>query len=684
MYVCKQKRLNSITKMIKKSDYNIFILAPLFLAVFSCARISAPTGGPKDNDPPVALKSKPINYATNFKGNKIVVLFDEYIVLKNVQQELLVSPPIEEKPEIKQRGKNLVININNELKDSTTYNFNFYNAVTDLNEGNLLPNFQFEFSTGPEFDSIYLGGILKNAFDYKTEEKLYVMAYDRFNDTIPRTTLPNSIAKTDAEGKFFITNLKDKPYFLFALKDMNNNMLFDLPNESIAFIDTCFHPGFKEMVFTDTIRKLDSLALLKKDTVFVDSLITHTEMVTNIGDVQLFMFTEDFEKQYFTNKLRPEKELVVFAFNRPLTDSLSIYPITEKPFRNDWFIQEYFEQKDSIVLWLTDSVLYNNDSLIFQLNYTMQDSNNVNYIQTDTVALEFDPEKSKDEKSKPKAKEKKSKRFNIGGLLNNKEDDTQKEDTVIPPSPLTFISNGKSPFELNKPLELEAKYPLANIDESRIEFYQIKDDTMRVPHKFKFSHSTTELRKYTFDFLREPEDKFEVLIPADVFTDIYGHTNDTLNYKFNIRELEFYSNIKLTLTHVAKKSVVQLMDEKEKVIEERSITGDTILVYNYLHPQKYIFKLFYDFNDNGKWDTGKLSELLQPETVFYFPQTVETKSNWDMEYVWDLYPVAPKPQLGKMILDYDKAEPINHENHDQNNTNENPEFGNPGGNTNKF
>lgn len=651
--------------MTEKFPIKIVALA-LFIALgTACARISAPTGGPKDSDPPVALKSKPLNYATNFDGDKIIILFDEYLTLKNIQQELLVSPPVEEKPEIKQRGKNLVIDINNELKDSTTYNFNFYNAITDLNEGNLLPNFQFEFSTGPEFDSIYLGGILKNAFDYKTEEKLYVMAYDNFHDSIPRTTLPNYIAKTDEEGNFFLTNLKQKPYYLFALKDMNNNMMFDLPNESIAFMDSSFQPGFEEMVFTDTIRRLDSLALLKNDTVFIDSLVSYSEMVTTIGDVQLFMFTEDFEKQYFTNKLRPEKELVAFAFNRELSDSISIVPILDTIYRNDWYIQEPFEGNDSIVLWLTDSVLYNNDSLVFQLNYTMLDSNNVEYIKTDTLVLEFEEEKedTKEGKVKGKDKEKKGGRFNIGNLLNAEEEEVQEEDSVIPPSLLTFTHNAKSPFEINNKLELEAKYPIAKIDESLIEFYHIEDDTLLIPHKYTLEQSEKALRKYLMSFDLEPDQKFQLLLPAGVFTDIYGNINDTLDFKFNIRPLDYYSNIQLTLKNVADNSVIQLMDEKEAVLEERSIYSDTVLTYNFLHPKKYVFKLFYDFNGNGKWDTGKLSELLQPETVFYFPQEVETKSNWDMEYEWDLYPVPPAPIMGKLILDYDKAVP--HEDEDE-------------------
>ncbi|MBI9069325.1 MAG: Ig-like domain-containing protein [Salinivirgaceae bacterium] len=651
--------------MNQKKIFTKFSLSILIvLLAYSCARMSSPTGGAKDEDPPIPIKSKPLNYSTNFMGDKIIIQFDEFVVLKNIQQELLVSPPVLEDPEIKQRGKNLIININNKLKDSTTYNFNFYNSIVDLNENIPLPNFQFEFSTGSVFDSIYLGGTVKNAFDYATEASLYVMAYEVFNDTMPRTTIPDYVAKTDADGHFFITNLKNKPYYLFALKDMNSNMLFDLPNESIAFLDSTFQAEFMEIITTDTIKILDSLALMKRDTIYLDSLVVKKEIVTTIGDIQLFLFTEDFKKQYRTETSRPNKALVVFAFNRELKDSISIIPISEKPYMKDWFIQEPFETNDSLVYWLSDSVLYNNDSLLFQLNYTMKDSNNIDYIKTDTAVLEFDFEEKADlNKESAKEDKKKSGRFNLG-LLNKDEKEVEEKDTLPPPSLLTFTHNAKTPFELNKAVELVSVFPIDKINESLIEFYNVIDDTVFKTRAFVFKHSETELRKYFIDFEKDSEEKFKLLIPAGTFTDIYGNINDSLTYDFTTRDVEYYSNISLILLNVKEKAIVQLLDEKEKLIEKRVVYFDSVLTYDYLAPKKYIFKLFLDSNNNDQWDTGNLNKMLQPELVFYFPEEVETKSNWDMEYEWDLYPVPLEvtPAIDSLPQELDKGEPENQNN----------------------
>ncbi len=624
------------TKSIFPSSLLIRLILLLLLSS-ACARMSSPAGGPRDVDPPVPLRSRPVNYSTNFDQQKIIIEFDEYVVLKNIRQELLVSPPLPEKPIVKQRGKALIIKINNQLNDSTTYNFNFYNAISDLNEGNALPDFQFEFSTGPKFDSIYLAGYMHDAFNFKPEENLYVMLYDKFNDSIPRTTKPNYIAKTDKEGRFYLTNLKNIPYYIFGLKDLNNDMMYDLPNERIAFIDSSFSPTFVEKTFVDTIKIIKSISDNLKDTVWGDSLTYHKSMVTTIGNIRLYMFTEDNEQQYFKDAYRPEKQQVIVSFNRELKDSFSIVPLAKDTILKNWYTMEPTSKNDSLVFWLTDSILFNKDSLSFQLNYTMKDSNQQNYIKTDTLLTTYKaPEKKP---AKGKEKKKGAGRLNLN-FLNNSDKET-KEDSVIPPSELTFKTNFKTPFEIPAAGELIARFPVKNIDQTKIQFSKIEDDTVKIPVKYELTQSETEFRKYLFSFNKDEEELFEVFIPAGAITDIYGHINDTLDYKFKIRPLNYYCKISMTIKGVEENSVVQLLNEKENVLEERNIIGDTTLVYDYLAPSKYKFKLYYDSNGNGKWDTGKFSKLQQPEKVFYypfFPEKLELKGNTETENTWNLYP----------------------------------------------
>jgi hypothetical protein len=614
----------------------------VFVLAFSCARMSSPTGGPNDEEPPVPLKSHPVNYATNFKGEKILIQFDEFIVLNNISQELLVSPPLPEKPITKLRGKKLIVNINNNLQDTTTYNFNFYNAIGDLNENNPLTNFQFEFSTGPVFDSLYLGGTLSNAFNYKTEASMLVMLYEQFNDTVPRTTKPAYIAKTNENGQFIVPNLKNRPYYVFGLNDMNNNLLFDMPNEAIAFIDSTYQPGFVEKTFTDTLRLIKFISPDKKDTLMRDSIVYRTEMVSTIENIHLFFFTEDYKPQFFNQSYRKERQQVIFAFNRPVDSNFNVTPITDKNIQFPWFVEEKQALNDSIVYWIKDSALFNQDSLFFSLNYTLKDSNHIDYIKTDTVLCSF--ETKPEPKSKKKNNEKKAGLFNLN-IFDDKKDEAL-VDSTPPPSELTFKCNAKTPFELNAPVEFLARFPIASINTSQIVLNQFVNDTVKKAIKFDLKQDSLNFRNYKFNFQSKEEEKYELYIPKGSFTDIYSNTNDSLKYLFTTRALDFYSTIKIHVFGVFEPSVLQLMNEKETVLEERFIWGDTTLVYEYLTPQKYIFKLFYDTNANKKWDTGNLKQKQQPEAVFYFPQEIETKSNWDMEYEWELYPVGP-PDMSK-------------------------------------
>ena len=115
-----------------------------FLLIAGCAKVSSPTGGPRDKIPPVVVKCTPENNSKNFRGNKFSITFDEYVVLDKINEKFMVSPPMQKKPRVFLKGKSVVVEYDDELRDSTTYTFNFLDAIRDLNEGNIIDNFQFE------------------------------------------------------------------------------------------------------------------------------------------------------------------------------------------------------------------------------------------------------------------------------------------------------------------------------------------------------------------------------------------------------------------------------------------------------------------------------------------------------------------------------------------------------------
>ncbi|MDZ7633139.1 MAG: Ig-like domain-containing protein [Bacteroidales bacterium] len=143
----------------------LFIAALLIIIATACAKQGSPSGGPRDKTPPVVVRAVPQNGATGFVGKSITISFDEFISLDKIQEKFMISPPTEKKPLVTIRGKNIVVEIDEKLRDSTTYTLYFQDAVRDLNEGNIFENYQFVFSTGTYIDSLSYSGSVYNSFD---------------------------------------------------------------------------------------------------------------------------------------------------------------------------------------------------------------------------------------------------------------------------------------------------------------------------------------------------------------------------------------------------------------------------------------------------------------------------------------------------------------------------------------
>jgi hypothetical protein len=180
------------------------------------------------------------NKSTNYKENQVILTFDEWIKLQAAQSQLVISPPLVSKPDLKIRNKSLVLKWKDRLKDSTTYTIGFGDAVRDITENNSVKNLKFVFSTGPYLDSLSCKGGVVDATDGTAVEGVLVMLYKDLADSIPLSQKPYYFSETATDGTFNIDNIGEGSYKVFALKDMNSDYLYNLPNESIAFLDSTF------------------------------------------------------------------------------------------------------------------------------------------------------------------------------------------------------------------------------------------------------------------------------------------------------------------------------------------------------------------------------------------------------------------------------------------------------------
>ncbi|BFM42588.1 Ig-like domain-containing protein [Flavobacterium sp. CFS9] len=210
--------------------------------MLSCAKRGSITGGLKDTLAPVLKYSSPKNFSTDFKGNEIILGFDEYVKLKNLNKQLIISPPMKYEPLIlpTTASKVITIKIKDTLQPNTTYSFNFGQSIADNNEGNSINQFKYIFSTGPSIDSLSISGQIKDAYEKKVDNFVSVMLYeinDTYQDSLIYKKSPRYITNTlDSLRTFKLENLKAGKYLLMALKDKGNNNRYNPKDDKIGFI----------------------------------------------------------------------------------------------------------------------------------------------------------------------------------------------------------------------------------------------------------------------------------------------------------------------------------------------------------------------------------------------------------------------------------------------------------------
>jgi len=224
-----------------KKYYKLFLLITLVSLLFSCAKTGRPDGGPKDENAPLFVTANPPYESINFNKKEIKINFDEFIVLKNLNKQLVVSPPMKNPPLITPQGtpsKFVNIEIIDTLKTNTTYIFNFGNAVEDNNEGNQLENFKYVFSTGTYIDSLTTFGTVKDAKLIDTPRSVNVLMYridSIFNDSIVYKRKPDYVTNTLDTTNYNFTNLRKGNYLLLALKEPLNDYIFNPKTDKIGF-----------------------------------------------------------------------------------------------------------------------------------------------------------------------------------------------------------------------------------------------------------------------------------------------------------------------------------------------------------------------------------------------------------------------------------------------------------------
>ena len=536
--------------MMKK---NLVFLVVLVLLVFAagCARQGYPSGGPKDTDAPKALDTKPLNESRNFAERQFYIQFDEYVTLKNAEQNVIISPPMDPKPEFTTKGRGVLVKIKDTLQPGTTYLFQFKEAIADFTEGNLLPSFEYVFSTGDAMDTMMVAGRVLNARDGKPwSETVTVLAYSGDDTVVSRVT------RADKNGRFAFHYIPAGSYRIVALEDKNRNLKIE-DGEPVAWVE-------QPVVATDSI---DSLSV-----------------------VAMRISAPERRKQRVVKSEMPVKGRIVIATAAPMVQP-TISGLQAE--------QHLSANGDTLTLWCVNP---QSDSAVIVLSDTdLQD----------TIKVRYKAPKKPRHGSAPQAE----------------------------PLMKTLCSGQEAYYD---DLRLAFTNPIVSQSDSlQVRLMSLKDSTL-VPCSLTLDSTRLGDR---LDAKLNADEDYSVVIPAGMFTDMYGTATDSMRFSMKPKD---YAILTMHIVAPEGSLVVELLDTKDTVLMRRTLDGSGTLRFDHIAGGDYRLRAVMDADGNGRWTPGDYALRRQPEEFVLFGKTLKLRERWEMEEKWDIVngePVTEKEKL---------------------------------------
>jgi uncharacterized protein (DUF2141 family) len=551
-----------------------YIKASFFLMLFSlissCANVGALKGGAKDTTPPkVVAKGSTPNMQTNFKKQPILLTFDEWIKLDDVFTQVVVSPPLNERPEVVLDRKTVRFEFAKEevLREKATYTINFGNAIKDLTEGNAT-DFRFVFSTGNTIDSLMVIGKVVDALTGQPTEGVLLMLYDNLSDTVVKKKRPFYFSKTNKEGIAKIENVRSGTFKVFALKDNDVNYLFNQDIEKIGF------------PLENLTLSADNAAPIKMDSATMrnDTLRRQADSVAASKSALVIRLFDPEKSLKIMNKDLDKYGVAKLMFNQPIKkanirfDNINQNALTEI-------------SKDTLLVW------YN------QGDEAPWNIYNTNGDKMDTLRV------------RPRGRAdffKKNKLSLVGDIK-------------------TSLVN------ITKPLTINFNFPIQNIDKERfklldtakkaVPFTLIQDSLSK--RKLTIQAILQEGRQYDLIILPNAL--------TDIYNFKNTDTLDAKINVQSKKEFGDVM-IDITGLDSSKSYICQLITGGGDMVSEHFIDKSKSFkqLVEWLQPDQYTLKVIEDINSNRQWDTGDYDKKRQPERIF-LKQLAPLRANWNVD-----------------------------------------------------
>lgn len=572
--------------------YRFFGLITFLMLAWACANQTTPTGGPKDETPPILLRSTPLNKQKNFHGKEIELVFDEMINLNNPKDEILISPALNQEIVFIAKKNTVIISPQKGWEENTTYSISFREGIRDITESNAPQNLKLAFSTGPLIDSMVVNGKVKMALTTSIPEKITVALYQADTFNIFNHT-PNYFTIIDKKGGFSIENIKSGSYYIYAFQDNNKNLKVESRTEKFAFLN-------------EKIQLLGPIDSLTLPLINLDMNPLVLNNVRNTGILTQIKFNKNIIN--YNIKVESDEQLP----NSYGSDQTEIF------FYNPEFL------KDSLMFELTavDSIGSQIDTAFFVKpinsnsilsDFTVSSSPITYNLKTSEVTQEF-------KFSKP------IQYINYDSLF-IKPDSISK--MHITPIDVLYDTISKK-LRLKKFIHPDSLFKKPS---TVVKVTENKTDTTKKKELLKTKEKGTLPPSRTSN--RPVQTEPELILAKG---SIISQEMDTLKaLRFTISEINKENTGTLLIEVNSQKQfyIIQLISNGEIIQETRNQKKYT---FEYLQARSYSIRVIVDANNNGKWDPGNIFKREEPETV-YFYQTPDKKYEFPIRANWELGPL---------------------------------------------
>ena len=617
-------RIKSSIKRATSTFTTVVVLLFGAALLTKCASTMTPTGGPKDTLPPVIVHMEPNNFSTmidTLRPPKFYIEFDEYVQIKDQQKELYTSPAMKKKPTVARRGKGIVVQIKDTLRPNTTYAINFGSSILDNNEGNPLHSMRYVFSTGPEIDSMIVSGYTADSYEADSVSKSFIyffiadsVEYNKEWDSTMFKYKPQVIARAENNGIFIAQNLKPVPYRIYAFEDKNNNMEYEPSVDQIGFLDTTYNPAEMPpfIIWYDSLRHYPSAEPQLYFRMFMDRRFTRQTLSGH-------------------ERLNRHKAMLYFGAQHPEVVKVELDSIPEDKVLYD----PQTAGKDTVALWFNLPAEELPDTIKGNITYFKHDSINNLVEATDKLRLVWVKTETKEEQKEREKQEKERERAEKAG-----------EEYVAPKVENPFKVTMPTSGELNKDkhIDMEFDYPLTRFDSAGITLQEVRDgakDTTAID--FHFVQDTLNRRKYQLRAKWESKAKYILTMPAGVFANIAQEQNDTLTYNYTGSDPAQYAIVRVNVksTHTKARYIMQITNAQGRTQKEIFNVKAGKYTFEYISPGDVMIRVVEDMNGNGKWDTGDMVAMRQPERTEIYKndegvELITTKANWEFDIDVDM------------------------------------------------